>query len=228
MLPASHRPCAVKPDGAYTVIVSPQIFAPAEKNSRPGSLRRIKRVLIGFAGLCAAVPMLAQSCDRHCPAAQRNRQGCCKKTAPPQARPERGVSARPKPSAPEVATPASAVAVAKPAAVPETALEKNAYPVHGTLVYHENQVNEPARRVYYEDPVYPETARAQGLTGTVILEIVIAENGAVLEARILRSDNPVFSATAMAAARKWRYTPAKRNGRIVRVFKSVLIRYGMH
>ena len=179
--------------------------------------------LILFAGLCAAVPMLAQSCDRHCPAAQRNRLGCCGNSPKPHAKPGSRTNARSIPSAPEASAPASAVSAAKPA----IAIEKNAYPVRGALVYHENQVNEPARRVYYEEPVYPDTARTQGLTGVVIIEIVIAENGAVIDARIARSDNPVFNATAVAAARKWRYTPAKRNGRIVRVYKSVLLRYGM-
>ena len=82
--------------------------------------------------------------------------------------------------------------------------------------------------MYIEDPIYPDDARAHGLSGLVILEIIIDENGSVVDPRVLRSDNYIFNASAVSAVQKWRYKPAIKDGRAVRVFKSITIPYRLH
>ncbi len=53
-------------------------------------------------------------------------------------------------------------------------------------------------------PVYPQTARDAGITGTVLVQITIASDGAVSDARVVRSI-PGLDEAALAAVRQWRY-----------------------
>jgi TonB family protein len=59
-------------------------------------------------------------------------------------------------------------------------------------------------RVY---PVYPELAKRMSIAGTAKIEVVVAPNGTVKEARIV-GGHPVLASAALDAARKWRFEPA--------------------
>jgi len=98
----------------------------------------------------------------------------------------------------------------------------------GNLVLKEYEVSEPPKLISSVDPVYPEVARQQGLDGKVILELVIDENGNVIDARVTRSDNVIFNASAIAAVKQRRYSAARNNGRAVRTYKSVTVVYKLH
>lgn len=65
-------------------------------------------------------------------------------------------------------------------------------------------------------PIYPEGARAMRLEGTVVVETVISESGAVRYARAVSGD-PRLRAAAEEAVMKWRYKPYTLNGRAVEV-----------
>jgi TonB family protein len=69
----------------------------------------------------------------------------------------------------------------------------------------------PPTRTQSADPVYPQTARAAGIQGVVILEVTIGEDGAVANARVLRSI-PLLDQAALDAVRQWRYEPTLLNG----------------
>jgi TonB family protein len=56
-------------------------------------------------------------------------------------------------------------------------------------------------------PVYPELARKMNITGTAKIEVVVAPNGTVKEARIV-GGHPVLANAALEAAKKWRFEPA--------------------
>lgn len=55
--------------------------------------------------------------------------------------------------------------------------------------------------------VYPDLARKMNLNGTVKVEVVVAPNGTVKEAKVL-GGHPVLATAALDAARKWRFEPA--------------------
>jgi TonB family protein len=55
--------------------------------------------------------------------------------------------------------------------------------------------------------VYPELARKMNLTGTVKLEVVVAPNGSVKDAKVV-GGHPVLASAALDAVRKWRFEPA--------------------
>ena len=61
------------------------------------------------------------------------------------------------------------------------------------------------------EPVYPEIAVAASVTGLVILEATVNEQGEVIDVRILRS-RPLLDKAATEAVRQWRYSPLLLNG----------------
>jgi TonB family protein len=69
----------------------------------------------------------------------------------------------------------------------------------------------PPTRTQFAEPVYPPTARAAQVQGVVILEVVIGADGAVSNARVLRSI-PLLDQAALDAVRQWRYEPTLLNG----------------
>ncbi len=56
-------------------------------------------------------------------------------------------------------------------------------------------------------PLYPELARKMNITGTVKIQVTVAPNGTVKEARIM-GGHPVLATAALDAAKKWRFEPA--------------------
>jgi len=56
-------------------------------------------------------------------------------------------------------------------------------------------------------PFYPELARKMNITGTVKIEVVVASNGSVKDARVV-GGHPVLASAALDAAKKWRFEPA--------------------
>jgi TonB family protein len=67
---------------------------------------------------------------------------------------------------------------------------------------------EIARRVKTKvQPIYPELARKMNLAGTVKVQVVVAPNGSVKDAKIM-GGHPVLANAAMDAVRKWRFEPA--------------------
>jgi TonB family protein len=66
-------------------------------------------------------------------------------------------------------------------------------------------------------PQYPEEARAQGLTGRVLLEVLVNERGIVECIEVIGSVPPL-DAAAVAAARQSRYKPATLRGEPVAVW----------
>jgi TonB family protein len=54
---------------------------------------------------------------------------------------------------------------------------------------------------------YPVLAKKMSLAGTVKIEVVVAPNGTVKDARVV-GGHPVLAGAALVAAKKWRFEPA--------------------
>jgi TonB family protein len=80
------------------------------------------------------------------------------------------------------------------------------------------------RRIVDASPVTPDTARQAGITGVVILEIIIAPDGRVRDAKVLRSIPPLDQA-AIDTVRQWRYEPTLLNGAPVPVIMTVTVNF---
>jgi TonB family protein len=72
----------------------------------------------------------------------------------------------------------------------------------------QEQNDEMVRRAKTKvQPVYPDLAKRMNLSGTVKIQVVVAPNGTVKEARIV-GGHPVLANAALDAAKKWRFEPA--------------------
>ena len=67
-------------------------------------------------------------------------------------------------------------------------------------------------------PAYPELARKMNISGTVKIEVVVAPNGTVKDARVV-GGHPVLASAALDAAKKWRFEPASARATGVIDFK---------
>ncbi len=85
---------------------------------------------------------------------------------------------------------------------------------------------QPPTKVHHVAPEYPALARDARKSGVVILEAVIAEDGAVREVRVLRSV-PLLDAAAVQAVRQWRFSPTRLNGQPVPVVMTVTVAFSL-
>jgi len=78
-------------------------------------------------------------------------------------------------------------------------------------------------------PVYPELSREAGIEGTVLLRVLISENGKVLSASVISSEvtNPLEKA-AIAAVMRFRFKPARQRMKPVRAAVAIPIRFKLH
>ncbi len=67
-------------------------------------------------------------------------------------------------------------------------------------------------------PLYPELARKMNISGTVKIQVVVAPNGTVKDARVV-GGHPVLATAALDAAKKWRFEPASAESSGVIDFK---------
>ena len=84
-------------------------------------------------------------------------------------------------------------------------------------------IKEP-QRTRYVPPAYPPIALAAHISGIVILEAVIAEDGSVRDVRVLRSA-PLLDQAAVDAVRQWTFTPTLLNGQPVPLVMTVTVSF---
>lgn len=71
-------------------------------------------------------------------------------------------------------------------------------------------------------PPYPQSAKAEGKMGTVILKVIVRADGTVADVEVMRGDEP-FTSAAVAAVKLWRYEPARVQGQAITVYQVVKI-----
>lgn len=65
------------------------------------------------------------------------------------------------------------------------------------------------------DPVYPEQALDDGISGNVTIGFSVTKKGKVRRPRVVDSSDPVFEKAALVAVRKFLYKPRVENGKPV-------------
>jgi len=77
------------------------------------------------------------------------------------------------------------------------------------------------------EPQYPPIARRMGITGVVIVNALISENGDVIQTAVIKGiKGPYgFNEAAEKAVRQWKFKPALKNGVRVKVWKPIPIRF---
>jgi len=97
-----------------------------------------------------------------------------------------------------------------------TKIEAGAFGPHGgearrTAVTVSMLDDKPYTR-FQKIPVYPQSLKSAGITGTVWVEFMVDENGRVHDVRVVKSTNYAFDEATRTAVSDWRFEPGKRKG----------------
>jgi len=84
---------------------------------------------------------------------------------------------------------------------------------------------EPPRLLREVKADYTEDARRRGVSGDVVLEIVVRRDGSVGDVRILNGLAGGLNDRAVDAVRQWRFVPARRQGAVVDVIVEVAVEF---
>ena len=87
--------------------------------------------------------------------------------------------------------------------------EPGALPVE---VFEESKLDQMPLPSHGTAPVHPHQLKIEGINGWVTMEYIVTKEGYVLDAKVIKSNHPDFSAAALAAIRMWRFGPAMIDG----------------
>ena len=82
-----------------------------------------------------------------------------------------------------------------------------------------------AKLIESPPPVYPESARSQGLQGVVLLQATISSEGVPSDFRVLGSPGEDLTKAALDAVAQWRYQPTLLNGEPVEVVTTITVNF---
>ncbi|UCG29416.1 MAG: energy transducer TonB [candidate division WOR-3 bacterium] len=80
--------------------------------------------------------------------------------------------------------------------------------------------------IFQQKPRYPDLARRAGIEGQAVVKALVDIDGSVMDVQILKSSgNQMLDESALVAARKWKFSPAKQRDKYVRVYVSIPINF---
>jgi TonB family protein len=121
----------------------------------------------------------------------------------------------PKPALPQAAPP-------KPQAPAAAATPINDFT--GTAVRPGNGVSNPAV-VSQVQPKYDEQARAAKIEGSVLVSLVVDENGVPRNVKVVRSLDPGLDQKAIEAVQQWKFRPGQKDGNPVAVQAQIQVTF---
>ncbi len=75
-------------------------------------------------------------------------------------------------------------------------------------------------------PRYPDLARRAGIEGQTVVKALVDIDGSIIDVQVLKSSgNQMLDEAALAAARNWKFSPAKQRDKFVRVYVSIPIKF---
>jgi protein TonB len=74
----------------------------------------------------------------------------------------------------------------------------------------------PPRPLKAKPPVYPAHLRKEGISGAVIIALVLDQDGKVIAAEATKATHEEFREPALKAVRDWTFSPAQVAGKAVR------------
>lgn len=83
---------------------------------------------------------------------------------------------------------------------------------------------EPIQRVI---PTYPEIAQRAGLTGQVVLRVLVSKEGKPIKTQVMKADNEIFVEAAKEAAMKTLFTPAIQNGKPITCWVNIPYKFSL-
>jgi protein TonB len=81
-----------------------------------------------------------------------------------------------------------------------------------------------AKLIVHPDPIYPQIAKTARISGKVILQAVIGENGHIQELTVV-TGHPMLQQAALQAVRQWVYQPTMLNEQPVKVSTTIEVNF---
>jgi periplasmic protein TonB len=78
------------------------------------------------------------------------------------------------------------------------------------------------------EPEYSDEARKQKYQGTVVLRVVVGEDGRPRDVRVAQSLGLGLDEKAIEAVRQWRFEPGRLNGRPVAVLVHIQVNFRLY
>lgn len=98
----------------------------------------------------------------------------------------------------------------------------------GSGTMSDESVDVPPRPIVQNPMVYPPRAKAAGVTGYVLLSVLIGPTGMVEKVKVLEANPPgVFDDVAAQGVQTWRFEPASYKGEAVRVWATQRVRFDL-
>lgn len=95
-------------------------------------------------------------------------------------------------------------------------------------IYSMRDLDHRPRSLSNSKPNYPRYARENRVEGTVTVSFILDTKGNVQDPKVIKSDPVnVFESSALTAVRKWKFTPAKKNGELVNVRMIVAVNFSL-
>ena len=76
-------------------------------------------------------------------------------------------------------------------------------------------------------PVYPSSARAAGISGTVLLSALIGEDGIIRELKVISAPDASLALASLIAVRQWQYQPYLLNGAATKVLTKITVNFSI-
>lgn len=95
-------------------------------------------------------------------------------------------------------------------------------------VFNTRQVTQKARIVSRPEPMYTESARKFGVTGTVVLRAVFSNDGEVKNIKVVKGLPHGLTQTAVLAARRMKFLPAQIDGRPVSQYIQIEYNFNLY
>jgi serine/threonine-protein kinase len=197
---------------------APTLIAPAprpERSPRALPAGLAAAVVLAVAGALAVLALRGGGTPGTEPAAPTPA------VAEPAAGRAASVPAEPEPPPVEPAPAAEPARAARPEPAPKTALRPTPPPtpvpvVEGQLVEMGEGVTPPVK-ISGDSAAYPDEARRKKLLGSVLVDLVVDENGRPTDLSVRESAGPVLDEAVLRAVRTWRFEPARKDGVRVKV-----------
>ena len=108
-------------------------------------------------------------------------------------------------------------------------IESEGSVAHGDAPYGEPSTEDedivPPRVIKKTQPTYPQEARRAGVSGEVIVSLVVTKTGEISKVTILESPDEMLSKATLDAIESWEFEPATLKGEPVEVEHKVTVRF---
>lgn len=83
----------------------------------------------------------------------------------------------------------------------------------------------PPKLIKKVDPIYPEEARKEGISGEVLLSVRSNEQGNIVRVKIVKSPHELLSKASVEAVKQWKYEPMLIKGKPMPIIFTVTMNF---